>query len=240
MQVSVELGNQAMALEVKSLGCPAPEFTKTLGKMFNKKRGVLHLCGSRPCATANHYELHATRIRIYKLEDFNADYVTRSMKTQIRKWMGGGDEEDVDKSDVKPPAKRIKGKGGMGVAGIRPGAIRFRPKAMAGRKEKKEAAQKDKGGITPPPSAAVSKLKEKLASLKVSGSEKSAPWDTVEDAEAGLCEVVSSEEEEYQPSPERLDTGTEIIPFHSAVKDKKRKRKEFWKNVVAARRLKLR
>lgn len=92
MQVSVELGNQAMALEVKSLGCPAPELTKTLGRMFNKK----------PCATANHYELHATRIRIYKLDDFNADYVTRSMKTQIRKWMGGADEEEVERSDVKP------------------------------------------------------------------------------------------------------------------------------------------
>ena len=73
------------------------------------------------------------------------------MKTQIRKWMGGADEEEVERSDVKPPARRIKGKGGEGVPGIRPGAIRFRPKAMPGRKEKKEAGQKDKGGVTPPP-----------------------------------------------------------------------------------------
>eukprot|EP00434_Breviolum_minutum_P040380 symbB.v1.2.035879.t1/scaffold4937.1/size32646/1 len=107
------------------------------------------------------------------------------------------------------------------------------PKAMPGRKEKKEAGQKDKGGVTPPPPAAVSKLKEKLASLKarLSGSEKPAPWDTVGDAGDGQCEVVSSEEEDYQPSPEKLDTGTEIIPFH---KEKKKKESKSL-NAVATR-----
>ena len=104
---------------------------------------------------------------------------------------------------------------------------------MPGRKEKKEAGQKDKGGVTPPPPAAVSKLKEKLASLKarLSGSEKPAPWDTVGDAGDGQCEVVSSEEEDYQPSPEKLDTGTEIIPFH---KEKKKKESKSL-NAVATR-----
>ena len=79
----------------------------------------------------------------------------------------------------------------------------------------------------------VSKLKEKLASLKarLSGSEKPAPWDTVDDAGDGQCEVVSSEEEDYQPSPEKLDTGTEIIPFH---KEKKKKESKSL-NAVATR-----
>ena len=74
-----------------------------------------------------------------------------------------------------------------------------------------------------------------LHSLKarLSGSEKPAPWDTVDDAGDGQCEVVSSEEEDYQPSPEKLDTGTEIIPFHNAGKEKKKESKSF--NAVATR-----
>ena len=101
MQVSLEVGTQAVVFEAKSLGCGDGELTKELANTFNRRRGQIHLCSSSPCATTNTYELHATKIRVFRLQDFSAPYVTRSMKAQIRKWLRIEDEKRRSHLDRK-------------------------------------------------------------------------------------------------------------------------------------------
>ncbi len=86
-QVSVEVGTQALVVTAKSLGSENADLAKAFANLFNRREGTLHLCGSRPCATTNTYEMHVTRLRVYKEVEFNPSYLTRSMRSQMRKWL---------------------------------------------------------------------------------------------------------------------------------------------------------
>ena len=215
MQVSMDVGTGALVLEVKSLGSGNAELAKQLGRTFNRRRGLIHLCTSKPCTTSNNYDLHATRVRVIKLANFEASYVTRSMRSQIKKWLGSSEDVEGEKPEPSSaPRRRLRGKSGEREAGLSAVPFKANPKRKSAvRKiEDRGGGKKPKSGD--PPAASVDALKVKLASLKarLTGSERSTHKDTEGDQEDGVLEVESSEEEEYEPSLAPLETGTEIVP----------------------------
>ena len=225
-QVSVEVGTQALVLVVKSLGSENGDLAKAMGSLLDRREGTIHLCTSRPCATSNVYELHATKIRTYKLEDFNPPYITRSTRSQIKKWLEKkpGDEEEDGKKWA--PRMRLRGKSRDGDGKGRPSALKSRAKSRANPGGKPQpGAKKGRGeGLQ---EAAVGDLKAKLASLRarLSGSGKSDPKATEVEPEGGIFEVESSEGDGYEPSPDGLSTGTEIIPFYErGLRERKKKK----------------
>lgn len=166
MQVSMDVGSGALVLEAKSLGCNDGEMNKALGNMFNRRRGLIHLCTSKPCVTGNSYDIHATRVRITMLDDFEADYITRSTRTQIKKWRAGGAEEpELEGKIPVRPRMRVHGKGHDGLGKKRPGALKASAKPKAGSTRSVPLKSKARDGEGPP-AASVDALKAKLASLK--------------------------------------------------------------------------
>ena len=229
MQVSMDVGSGALVLEAKSLGCNDGEMNKALGNMFNRRRGLIHLCTSKPCVTGNSYDIHATRVRITMLDDFEADYITRSTRAQIKKWRAGGAEEpELEAKIPVRPRMRVHGKGHDGLGKKRPGALKASAKQKAG--STRSVPLKSKAGDgEDPPAASVDALKAKLASLKarMSGTATSGAADTEAGAEDGVLEVESSEEDFTAPweREKPLETGTELIPFHVGKSGDKSKRK---------------
>lgn len=214
MQVSMDVGSGALVLEAKSLGCNDGEMNKALGNMFNRRRGLIH----KPCVTGNSYDIHATRVRITMLDDFEADYITRSTRAQIKKWRAGGAEEpELEAKIPVRPRMRVHGKGHDGLGKKRPGALKASAKPKAGSTRSVPLKSKARDGEGPP-AASVDALKAKLASLKarMSGTATSGAADTEAGAEDGVLEVESSEEDFTAPweREKPLETGTELIPFH--------------------------
>ena len=234
-QISMDVGTGALVLEAKSLGSANAELAKDLGRIFNRRRGLIHLCTTKPCTTSNDYDLHATRVRVVKLADFDANYVTRSMRSQIKKWLGPPAEEEEEPESPSGPRRRVRGKSGDGEAGLSAVPFRANPKRKSAMKDRRSlgGAKKAKGGD--PPAGSVDALKVKLASLKarLTGSDGSAPQDIVADQEDGVLEVGSSEDGDYAPSLAPLETGTELVPV-GASRGLERKRARRSKNLKAA------
>ena len=100
MEVFVNMASDGtQEVRAKSLGCADAEVTKRLSAIFNRKAGLLHLCGTRPCAREESYGLHVTRFKRFTVEGFKRDYITGYMGRQITKWLegdGAGAEEEED------------------------------------------------------------------------------------------------------------------------------------------------
>ena len=209
-----EVSWESLVLEVKSLGSGNAELAKQLGSTFNRRRGLIHLCTTKPCTTTNSYDLHATRVRMFKLADFERAYITRSMRSQIKKWLGSPGEEDGEPEASPAPRKRLRRKGSEKEAGLSAVPFIANPKRKSAMKSKEDEGRRKKLKGGDPPSSSVDALKLKLASLKarLTGSEKSTPVGTAGEQGAGVLEVESSEEEEYEPSLATLETGTELVP----------------------------
>ena len=72
-----------VVLEVKSLGSLFAELDKEHSLSFNRRAGTLHLCGSKPCLSCEEYTLHATHVRVFNLQGYEAVWYTPSTKRQV-------------------------------------------------------------------------------------------------------------------------------------------------------------
>lgn len=108
------------SVEVKYLGGGDPELKEEFSGLFNRRRGVVHLCPGNPCLTDEEFELHVTRYKIFSVEGFDRPYMTSRVVKQMNKWAG----------TVLGPAdiSRAKSRAKPGGAGGRPGSQIFPPR----------------------------------------------------------------------------------------------------------------
>ena len=90
------LGTGEYAAVVKSLGCSDPDWSKYLSGAFNRRKGAIHLCQSRPCAVTEEFALHVTKLRVFTVAGFVRPYMTHYTKKQIQKWEADGPDEVDD------------------------------------------------------------------------------------------------------------------------------------------------
>jgi len=90
------LGTGEYAAIVKSLGCSDPDWSKYLSGVFNRRKGAIHVCQSRPCAVTEEFALHVTKLRVFTVAGFARPYMTHYTKRQIQKWEADGPEEVDD------------------------------------------------------------------------------------------------------------------------------------------------
>ena len=114
-----------VVLEVKSLGSSSQELDKEHSLTFNRRVGKIHLCSGKPCLAGEGYAMHATRVRVFNLDGYEATWYTASTKRQVEKWLGDNGKEPPGRKDSKKtpekPGKEDKStrKSGKGPPGAK-------------------------------------------------------------------------------------------------------------------------
>ena len=103
-RVSINV-NGDLVLEARSLGAGDQELSRSLSSTFNRKRGLIHLCGA-DCIGEGDFALHIGALKVYEHADFEADYVSAHYRRAALKWM----TEDL--SDLEDPGTRLDITGG--------------------------------------------------------------------------------------------------------------------------------
>eukprot|EP00435_Cladocopium_sp_Y103_P017194 s1949_g4.t1 len=129
----------SLILEVKSLGCSHPETTKELSSMFNRKRGVLHICRDEACIEDIDNALHVHRLRTFSREGYHRSFMTHYVRSQIKIWLVNAGLEDAAEDTGPPPA------GGPDAPALKPEA------AFLGRRQKDARSKRPRGGAPDPP-----------------------------------------------------------------------------------------
>ena len=70
----------------KFIGSPDAAVNRELSGAFNRKKGTLHLCQTRPCYDIEDYGLHVTQVKWWSYGAFTADYITTAIRRQVQKW----------------------------------------------------------------------------------------------------------------------------------------------------------
>ena len=110
------LGDGSMLVSVKCMGCEDVELFQTIQRQMNVRGGSLHLCLSSPCAFGEEDEearqaIHVTHVRRWEFIDIiDADYISRSMRTQSRGWYAEIMGQEIGRPARGPPEKKKKAK----------------------------------------------------------------------------------------------------------------------------------
>lgn len=225
-RVSINV-NGDLVLEARSLGAGEPELARSLSSTFNRRRGLIHLCGA-DCIGEGDFALHIGSLKVYEYADFEADYVSAHYKRAAAKWM----TEDL--SELEDPGTRLDitgetigevgdTEGDKPLSGEPPGAA-AKPAARKARRptvsspgpavdpRRKEGVRRD-GGLKEVDREA---LRERLARVKarVAGGTAEEPLRSAGEV-PGEPDAPSPEESMspgYSPSPfqDRLEDGTRL------------------------------
>lgn len=144
-QVSVVPPDSELVLLCKFIGCSDAGASKELSSMFNRRQGSIHLCSTTPCTTSGDYQVHATKLRIYKEGEFDPPYHTSGTKRQLNRWLeafaapveeGNPDEQpEMLGPFLKRPSSKVIG---------RSGPSKREKKEEKDKKEKKKKKKKEK------------------------------------------------------------------------------------------------
>ena len=221
-------------LEAKSLGTGNVAVDADLSSKFNRRRGTLHLCQSKPCTEAEtDATLHVTKVRLWTVPWEEVTVLNGQQRRSVRKFLGlhGEVEEPGGETGNPIPEKVLKKPAGR--RSVKP--LKPAPKKKDRRGEDKEKGKKDKkdtkkdgekkkkkaeaeDGV---PSVSRAALKEKLARLRerLTGTRGLVEDAFAEEDEDGPEESVVPVDSE-SPQDE-LDTGTALVA--KAAKKPKRK-----------------
>lgn len=121
-------------LEVRSLGSTEPAFNFRLASVFNRRGGLIHVCGGASCEAKGEFVFHLTDLALWDGDTFQADYVGSAGKKLLKSYreigvcaLEEGGHEDTDwekvggdaapkKAPPKRSAKPAKPKGDGGTA----------------------------------------------------------------------------------------------------------------------------
>ena len=217
VKVTLTTEDASLILECKSLGGLDSETDATLSGLFNRRKGLIHLCVEEPCGHVLGEFYHATRIRWWQggLAVFKGG--STSCRRQVDKWLNKDDPPEGERLGRErdgfrsPSAKAV------------PSKTKKAPKAgttavpRGGKKEAKTPGKDDEIG-TEKKDALLKKLKDLKARLRGPGkTEDGGPPDEPEGPP-------SPDEIESSSAPDELTTGTSLAV--SGVTAAKRKIKE--------------
>ena len=218
-QVSVVLPDSELVLLCKFIGCSDAEASKELSLMFNRRRGSIHLCSTTPCSTAGDFQVHATKLRIYKEGQFNPTYHNAGTRRQLNRWLeafaGPPEDKEPDEQQEllgpsrKRPASRATGKAGP---------FKGKEKEEKDKKKKKKKKKKDKKEKKPQRDDSEdmdverrSALRAKLDQVRARLTGVKERNDKPEEDDKDLTEVLSSTSGSSSFAPDDfLQTGTAL------------------------------
>ncbi len=196
VQVSMLPEDGGLVLECKSLGGLDAETDAALSSAFNRKRGTIHLCSSRPCEfqLSEHY-------RVNRLKWWRGTGGSASTRRQVDKWLARS------AGVATPPGKSILD------AAPKPTPLKKKEASKAG-KDAVPGSQKGKRKKVPAEEvidpekreALTRKLKELKARLR--GPAKTAMGGPSEDPDP----VNSPQEVDSSPALDELVTGASLVP----------------------------
>ena len=198
--VKSEIGGDGSSfLEAKYLGGLVGDLAKQFSTQFNKKVRHVHLCLQTLCQQPLDAQLHATRVRTWSVERFQADYMTANSQRQLRKWAGIPEPEGKKRGD--PAQSRTSALRRKRPPGDGPGVRDSLPSALGGEEAR--------------PTAEVSRLRLKLDELRSKlkkGDQPVAEEGAELEHDAGDVEEVDSSSPDYSasiaPEVDPLETGT--------------------------------
>ena len=131
-------------IEAKSLGAGDSAVDAELSSKFNRKRGCLHLCGSKPCTESEiEVVMHVTKVRLWKVPWNEASCLKAQQRRAVKAFLGIQEDGDVEKD----PAKEKETQKEKDPKALKRPAGRFLTaaarKAAAKAKDKKEKSTKD-------------------------------------------------------------------------------------------------
>ena len=193
-------------VEAYYMGCEYEPMGVELANLFGRAAKHIHLCLSKPCIVVGDRDtLHATRIRLWTVDNFEADYVGSHVAASLTVWRQEVEKAAKPKRRARAPPKEKgnakKTPGGRGKTGPRPKG----PGGKADEAKKREA------------------LKAKLKSLRGAHKDQEDKSPVEVPSGSDRKEGDGSEEDStgYSPS-ELLNTGTQLEDKPK----KKEKRKE--------------
>lgn len=215
VNVTMSTDNSSLQLECKSLGGVDPEVDSSLSGLFNRRKGVIHLCVVHPCEDILGEFYHATRIRWWRGGIATYPGGSASGRRQVDKWLVrdeapfGGPE-----AHGRNPARIASAKTASTKKAKLPGAG-SKAVPSTGRKDTKPKSGETEEIGEEKRKALLKKLKELKA--RVRGPVLSDVTGPEEDVEP----TSSAEEVESSPALEELTTGTSLFPSGVAAASKK-------------------
>ncbi len=201
VQVSMMPDDGGLVLECKSLGGLDAETDAKLSSAFNRKRGTIHLCPSRPCEYQLSEHYHVTRVRWWRGGTATFQGGSPSTRRQIDKWLNRPAEAEVPRGN------------GILDAAPKPAPSRRRESARAGKnavpdgpKEKKKKPAQEEVIDEGKREALTKKLKELKARLR--GPAGTAVDGVPEDRDSPN----SPHEVDSSPALDELVTGASLVP----------------------------
>lgn len=232
----VRLNTEAeICLEAKSLGCADVNLTRRLSGLFNRKKGIIHVCATDPCHWGEIYALHVRKFKRWTFEAFSQDLLSAGMKAQLKKWVNeesGPDEEEANQdgeeaeepgwempADPKRPAEEHPPEKEAGVMAGKDLPEKARPKRASALKGK-DKDQEARAGLR----ARLDTVKEKVMTTPRLDRTPAGP--AVRDRKREPISVEDSPSPELSPSVERelLESGTELreVSMDETAKRKRR------------------
>ena len=241
MQVSVTVDRTVIA-EVRSLGTGNPEVDGAFSSRFNRKRGRLHFCVSRPCTHGDVSDvLHVTKVKLWSCRWEECPELTAIQKRAIKKFLGGaapGEDPEEEPPAGEPlaegpkgePSKRRPALRGRGVPKRTPlkrpsGSRKVEAAVPAEGREPAKSRRSKKSREDGIPEESRERLKKSLADLKerVTGIRGPAVADLVGPVEESSGDSVVPVDSPSEPG--ELMSGASLKRLESRVK-KPRKEKE--------------
>ena len=203
------LGDGSMLVSVKCMGCEDVELFQTIQRQMNVRGGSLHLCLSSPCAFGEEDEearqaIHVTHVRRWEFIDIiDADYISRSMRTQSRGWYAEIMGQELGRPARGPPEKKKKAKKPPKVPAA--GGTRAPGGGLKGSSTKTPGLSE----------AAKAKLRQRLQQVRerALGTGATTTEVIISDGDDEEIQRTSTEDEEYSSAPERGKRSKPDNPF---------------------------
>ena len=200
------LGDGSMLVSVKCMGCEDVELFQTIQRQMNVRGGSLHLCLSSPCAFGEEDEearqaIHVTHVRRWEFIDIiDADYISRSMRTQSRGWYAEIMGQEIGRPARGPPEKKKKATKVPAAGGTRApgGGVKGSSTKTPGLSE-----------------AAKAKLRQRLQQVRerALGTGAITTEVIISDGDDEEIQPTSTEDEGYSSAPERGKRSKPDNPF---------------------------
>eukprot|EP00435_Cladocopium_sp_Y103_P060663 s731_g22.t1 len=200
--IMLETGDYALI--AGSLGCTDPDWSRYLSNQFNRRRGRIHLCSSKPCASTKEFHLHVTRLRTWTVEGFHRSYMSSYTRRQVEKW------EQEEPEELKTEALDLSNEK-VGEDEEEPPEEERAKEVRRDKKDKKEAKRDTKAVLTPGKDEEKERLRQWLDAARanmVAGRVAPPKEEDEEDGKSGEESSAQSSKRGYSPSVlEELENG---------------------------------
>ena len=183
-------------LEVHYMGCEEAEEHAALTLVFKSGAKLIHLCLGTPCIIVGGLDaIHATSIRLWAVEEFDAPYVEKHVWKTLKLWQ-------KELARAEPPKRRAKA------------APKAKNEPKKTRKKDPEEGEKRKPrtgkGIDDATKAKLQAKLKKVRELRDGGGRcDRSPVEDILDSEEDGCDGSDIESSGYSPTPP-LNTGSTL------------------------------